>query len=920
MKKILIPIIISILAFGQLWSQSLIDAEYYFDSDPGIGNGTPVSISPGDDITETFNFSVSPVGPGFHNLFIRVRDDMGRWSLVRRHLFYVYDDSPMDISKVSPDLTGFEYFFDKDEGVGSGTWVSASSGANLEELVTIPTSSVGPGMHYLFVRAKDATGKWGQASKHLFHVFDDALPDLSKITSKIVAAEYFFDKDTVPQGQGVSITVIPGNEVEWSGGVLVEGLNAGEHTLFIRVQDSIGTWSIVAAKNFNVINLESETNSPICQGSSDGIATVSMEGGKPPFTYLWDDPQKQTEATAVGLKAGSYTVTVTDVEGSVIRETLTITEYDTIQINISTADTRCGTNEGSATALPSGNNPPFTYLWTSGSDKSSATDLASGFYVVTVTDNIGCSNSALAEINDIGGPEISLDGIQNLDCNGDENGIIDVNVSGGKIPYEYSWSNGESTQDILNLSGGPYELTVTDADGCKAVQSISIEEPAPITTTSTVVPTDCGITNGSIKLNISGGTPISGTTPYAVSWEGLPTPHKDFMENVGAGVYKATIVDNNGCMAASIVSVSAKDAPVVNVTSITPSDCGADNGSIFINVAGGSGSYTYKWFKSGISAGTSKNLTGVGPGEYTVEVNDGSSCLAYANATIAAELPPRPSICLVTVDSLTRKNTIVWTKESGKGISSYNIYRETSSTGVFNLIGNVPFDSPSWYVDEHADPINRSWRYKISALGECGESVLSKSHRTMHLTIGLGILNSVILRWNDYEGYIPKGNTFYIWRWASSTGLTELTQVPDDQFSYQDFSVPPEDVWYYVEAVHPTGCTSLKAATYNSSRSNRKTKLKSAPEGVESFVNSYGLVIYPNPSKGLFKLKMDFNRVEDLNIKVFDLSGKLVYLEELRNVENRLEQDIDLMSLEKGTYQLYLKTDSGLFNKILLIQ
>ncbi len=919
MKKILIFIIISITAFGQVWTQSLADAEYYFDSDPGVGNGIAISITPGDDITESYNFSVSPLGPGFHNLFIRVRDDLGRWSLVRRHLFYVYDDSPMDLSKVQADLVGFEYFFDKDAGVGTGTWVPDSPGADLEKLTDFSTSSVGPGMHQLLVRARDASGKWGHVSRHLFHVFDDALLDLSKIRSKIVAAEYFFNKDTVQQGQGVSIPITPGNEIEWTGGILVEGLEAGEHTLFIRVQDSIGTWSIVATEKFNVINLGSETNSPICQGSSDGTATVSMEGGKPPFTYLWDDPQQQKDSTAIGLRAGSYTVTVTDVAGSVIRETLTVTEYDTIQINISTADTQCGTSEGSATAIVSGNNPPFNYLWTSGSDESSATDLASGFYVVTVTDNIGCSNTALAEINDIGGPVISLVGIQNLDCNGDENGIIDVNVSGGKIPYEYSWSNGEITQDILNLPGGPYELTVTDADECKAVQSITVEEPAPITAASTVTSTDCGLTNGSIKLNISGGTPLNGGTPYAISWEGLPTPHKDFMENVGAGVYKATIVDNNSCVASYIVSVSAKNAPVVTVTSITPSDCGANNGSVVINVAGGSGSYTYKWSKNGISAGTSKDLTGVGPGEYTVEVNDGSSCLAYANATIAAELPPRPSICLVTVDSLTGRNRLVWNKESGQGITSYNIYRETSSAGVFNFIANIPFDSLSTYVDLHADPINRSWRYKVSAVGDCGESVLSLSHKTMHLTLTLGLLNSVNLRWNHYEGFIPKENTYHIWRWAASTGLTKITQVPSNLNSYSDFAVPDEDVWYYVESEHPTGCSPLKAATLNSTRSNRKDKLKSVI-GIESIVSEFGISVWPNPSSGQFNLSLNYKRTGDLKIKVFDISGKLVYLSEMNDLSNSVEILLDLSGYARGMYQMHIDTGTGIYNKVLIIQ
>lgn len=898
-----------------------MDAEYYFDSDPGVGKGIPITITSGVDITETYNFPVSPLGPGFHNLFIRVRDDLGRWSLVKRHLFYVYDDTPMDISKIPPDLTGFEYFFDRDLGVGTGTWVPDSPEADLEKLVNFSTSSIGPGMHQLLVRAKDASGRWGHISRHLFHVFDDALLDLSRISSRIVAAEYFFNKDSVPQGQGVSIPITPGNEIEWAGGILVEGLEAGEHTLFIRVQDSIGVWSIVAKEKFNVINLGSGTNSPICQGASDGIATVTMEGGKPPFTYLWDDPQQQTDSTAVGLAAGSYTVTVTDSEGSVIKETLTITEYDVIQIDISTADTPCGKNEGSATATVTGNNPPYNYVWTSGSSNSSATDLESGFYTVTVSDNIGCINTGVAEINDIGGPQISLTGIQHLDCSGDENGIIDINVEGGKKPYDYSWSNGEITEDVLNLAGGPYEVSVTDADGCKAVKSISVEEPAPITVASSLTPTDCGVANGVIELNISGGTPIPGATPFSVAWEGLPAPHMSTMTNVGAGSYKATIMDQNNCMANYIVAVSAKGAPVVNVSSVIPSECGVENGSIIITVGGGSGSYTYKWTKNGSTVGTSKDLTGVGPGEYTVEVNDGSGCLGYANATISAELPPRPSICLVTVDSLTGKNMIVWNKESGQGITSYNIYRETTSAGVFNFIGNVSFDSLSSYVDEHADPVNRSWRYKISAVGECGESVLSLPHKTIHLTLNLGLLNSVNLIWSHYEGFLPKENSYTIWRWAASSGVTELTQIPSTEKQYSDYAVPDEDVWYYVESEHPTGCTPLKAATLNSARSNRKDKLKSeVGVGFETPGEEYTVKIWPNPSSGIFNLSVDCRKTGDLKVKVFSISGKLVYVNELTNVFNRVDIPLDLTGQEKGNYQIHIETDTGIYSSVLIIQ
>ena len=264
MKKILILLFISIAAAGQLFSQSLTRGEYYFDKDPGVGNGTVITpFTGGDDITENFNFSVSGLNPGFHNLFIRVRDDLGRWSLVRRHLFYVYDDTPVDLSIIQPDLVGFEYFYDKDKGVGTGIWEAATPSGELNEAVNFSTAGLNPGFHQLMVRARDADGRWGLTRRELFYVFDDTHIDLTKVKSSIVAAEYFFDKDTVSQGGGVPITITEGDTVEWEGGVLVEGLTAGEHTLFIRVKDADGMWSIVATKLFNVINIGSEINSPI---------------------------------------------------------------------------------------------------------------------------------------------------------------------------------------------------------------------------------------------------------------------------------------------------------------------------------------------------------------------------------------------------------------------------------------------------------------------------------------------------------------------------------------------------------------------------------------------------------------------------------------------------------------------------------
>jgi len=908
------------LSAGKIFSQTIDYAEYFFDSDPGVKEtGTteiPSLIMDGDSVVKNFDFDASSLGIGYHWLTIRVQDDIGRWSIAGSHKFYIYDDSYTDLTQPPADITGFEYLIDNETGAGTGTWISATmSGDSAIKTTDIPTAGFSPGYHKLIVRSKDTDGLWSTAVARKFYIYDTTYTSLTREPSKLVAAEYYFDEDTIPQGQGNSLSITSGDEVQWTGNISVEGLLSGKHVLFIRVKDSVGLWSLAYAKPFNVVDLTIETNSPICQGTSDGKAKVTVEGGTPPFTYLWDDPFQQTTDSVTGLSVGTYTVTVTDAEGAILKEPVTITEYDTIQINITTSDTECNEANGSATATASGENPPFDYLWTSGSEEQSASELRSGVHVVTVTDNAGCANTAVATINDIGGPEITVQAIQHLKCAGDADGIIDINVSGGTPPYIYYWSNGEITQDVMNLKAGTYEIIVTDANGCLAAKSIRVEAPQPLTFALSVNPSECGLTTGSATVSVSGGT-----IPYSYAWEGFSAPHSATRENLGAGVYSVTVTDKNNCSAITRVAVSESGAPTVNIISVIQSTCGNTDGQILISVTGGTGSYTYDWKKEGVSVSTSKNLTGVGPGEYNLVVSDGSGCMTYAAATIPAELPPTQQICLVTVDTVSNKNLVVWTKNAGLGIVSYKIYRETTSAGVFDLIATRPYDSLSSFTDILADPTIRSWRYKISAVDGCGnESRLSAPHKTMHLTINVGILNSFNLIWNHYEGFVPYNNSYNIWRWSNGT-WTMIDVVPSNLNSYTDFDAPEGLLWYYVEAVHPTGCTPTKAGTLNSSRSNRQSRLKYG-EGIDNpFTNLYNLRIYPNPGTGIFNLSMENLVSEDLDVKVFDLSGRMVYINQLSNQRDKIELQIDLSGYAEGIYHLYLQTDKGIFNRLLIIE
>ncbi len=246
-------------------------------------------------------------------------------------------------------------------------------------------------------------------------------------------------------------------------------------------------------------------------------------------------------------------------------------------------------------------------------------------------------------------------------------------------------------------------------------------------------------------------------------------------------------------------------------------------------------------------------MINVGPGDYSLEVTDNNGCKSITSAKILGTVPAVAEICMVTVDSVTGKNMIVWDQAQNSGISHYNIYKETTRAGVFNYLASVNHSELSLYVDTVSDPTSRSWRYKISAVDECGnESVKSSMHKTMHLTLNVGINNEINLIWDDYEGF--DFGTYVIYRYTEAAGWDSLDALPSTLHTYTDKN-PTKDTKHYVVAVIKDGdeCLGEKglksnAGPFSRSLSNLEdNRLQSTGFKPTDPVNT--IKLYPNPTQ-----------------------------------------------------------------------
>ncbi len=403
----------------------------------------------------------------------------------------------------------------------------------------------------------------------------------------------------------------------------------------VTVQDLNGC-SISGTVNIGQPTLLTSTLTSInakCNNQCNGSAIINVSGGTLPYSFSYNTSPAVTTQTINNLCDGSYIGQVIDANGCSNTLNFNITEPLPIVITSTLSHPKChAVCDGSVATTVTGGNPSYHYSWiTSGGTVPNPTGLCAGNYTVVVTDDSLCSAQALVVLID---PValIANTTFTNPTCNLACNGIVSASPIGGTAPYSYSWiSPSNNNQTVSNLCSGAYTVTVSDANSCQSIQSVTLTDPSAITLNPAVTPATCGSSNGSINAVAS-----SGVAPYTYQW--LPPVSaaqstNTLVTSIPAGIYTVIVTDASACSATLTIPLSNSNGPNgATITSTNVACNGQCNGAADVsNPIGGAAPYVLSWVTP---VSLSPSISGLCAGTYTAQIQDANNCIFYKAVTI----------------------------------------------------------------------------------------------------------------------------------------------------------------------------------------------------------------------------------------------------------------------------------------------
>lgn len=487
-------------------------------------------------------------------------------------------------------------------------------------------------------------------------------------------------------------------------GNTISNLVEGSYT--VTITDSTGCTVI---EDFDIIDpaiLDSSISNQsdvTVTGGNDGSATINVIGGSLPYTYAWT-PSVSTSDTASNLIAGTYTVLITDDNGCTTNETIVIREPIALNIVlVSKNNISCnGANDGEIIIDAIGDYPPFTYSWSpSGNNGTTLSNLSPGTYTVTLTD---ANNEMVSESFTITEPtvlNVSTNSITHVSCNNGNNGSATAIVSGGTAPFNYIWSNGETTPKATNLTAGNHFVHITDANGCQVKEYFNITQPDPITiNTVNLTNVSCnGQTDGSITISVSGGI-----APYTYSWNNGQTLSS--LSNLMGGNYSVIVTDSNGCSATKNF-VIVNPAFVYPPTAVNQGFCSDNNPKLSDVIISGN---NIKWYDAATGGNLLPATTTLTNGTTYYATQTINGCESTSRATIQVSLSQ--SVSLITLSKSVCYNSKIQDVVID-GLNYNELRWYSSATASTALSSTVLLSSATYYISTFTNNTCESTRQAI---------------------------------------------------------------------------------------------------------------------------------------------------------------------------------------------------------------
>ena len=458
----------------------------------------------------------------------------------------------------------------------------------------------------------------------------------------------------------------------------IDNLTTGSYTVTVTDEVQCSTTQTLEVLNTNAPSVTAINTTPSTCGNSNGTAQLTVSGGTGTLTYVWANNISNT-ATANGLSAQTYTVTITDQSQCSAVSTLSINNQAAPQINnTQITNATCGNQNGSILLTTAGGTGALVYTWSDGvSTTNQANNLLPQTYTVTITDENACSTTATAVILNEASPQIIAAQTNNATC-GIANGSITVDALGGTGALTYTWSDGvNNTPTATNLAAGTYTLTVTDTNLCTADTVLTITStPQPQIDAVVLTPASCNSANGSITITASSGV---GAFSYFWSDATIATTANQ-ANNLLPQTYTVTVTDANACSTSTTAVVLSVNSLQITDVQTNNATCGIANGSITVDALGGTGALTYTWSDGVNNTPTATNLAA---GTYTLTVTDTNLCTADTVLTIANTPQPQIDAVVLTPETCDNANgSIAITASSGVGAFSYVWSDGVSDNGI----------------------------------------------------------------------------------------------------------------------------------------------------------------------------------------------------------------------------------------------